>query len=271
MAKQIIDVGSKANDGSGDSLREAGLKINANFTEVYTALGGQSGSLSVVSKLTGANGLIVSSPTGDITLTNRIATPTQLGVIKVGNNLSINSEGVLSANAGTYTLPTATGSVLGGIKVGSRLSISNGVLSADVQSVDLSGYATQTWVEEQNYITSADIPTIPTNTNQLTNGAGFLVASDISGKQATLVSGTNIKTINGTSLLGSGDLTISGGGDSSYTPEETDHWNSPTVNTVQAALDELAAKVAALENFEIDGGNAYTPPEGELLIDGNGA
>ena len=34
---------------------------------------------------------------------------------------------------------------------------------------------------------------------------------DVSGKQDTLVSGTNIKTVNGTSLLGSGDLTISGG------------------------------------------------------------
>lgn len=31
-------------------------------------------------------------------------------------------------------------------------------------------------------------------------------------KQATLVSGTNIKTVNGNSLLGSGDITISGGG-----------------------------------------------------------
>jgi hypothetical protein len=62
-----------------------------------------------------------------------------------------------------------------------------------------------------------------------------------------------------------------GGGDNSYTPEDTDHWNEPTVNTVQAALDELAARVTALQNFEIDGGNAYTPPQGELLIDGNGA
>lgn len=35
---------------------------------------------------------------------------------------------------------------------------------------------------------------------------------DISGKQDTLVSGTNIKTINNTSLLGSGNITISGGG-----------------------------------------------------------
>jgi len=34
----------------------------------------------------------------------------------------------------------------------------------------------------------------------------------LAGKQATLVSGTNIKTINGSSLLGSGDLVVSGGG-----------------------------------------------------------
>lgn len=34
----------------------------------------------------------------------------------------------------------------------------------------------------------------------------------LNAKQATLVSGTNIKTINSTSILGSGDITISGGG-----------------------------------------------------------
>lgn len=37
-------------------------------------------------------------------------------------------------------------------------------------------------------------------------------ATEIATKQATLVSGTNIKTVNGTSLLGSGDLVVSGGG-----------------------------------------------------------
>lgn len=36
--------------------------------------------------------------------------------------------------------------------------------------------------------------------------------STFNGKQAALVSGTNIKTINGNSLLGAGDLVISGGG-----------------------------------------------------------
>lgn len=35
MAKQTINVGASANDGTGDSLRSAGQKINANFTELY--------------------------------------------------------------------------------------------------------------------------------------------------------------------------------------------------------------------------------------------
>jgi hypothetical protein len=54
-----------------------------------------------------------------------------LGGIKVGANLSIDVDGVLSANAGAYTLPTADATTLGGIKVGSGLSIDgNGVLTA---------------------------------------------------------------------------------------------------------------------------------------------
>lgn len=66
-------------------------------------------------------------------------------------------------------------------------------------------------------------------------------------------------------------VTIVGDGDNSYTPSDTDNWNEPAVNTIQAALDELAARVTALQNYEIDGGNAYTPPQGETIIDGNGA
>jgi len=35
MAQQIINVGIAGNDGTGDSLRAAGQKINANFAELY--------------------------------------------------------------------------------------------------------------------------------------------------------------------------------------------------------------------------------------------
>ena len=44
------------------------------------------------------------------------------------------------------------------------------------------------------------------------------LGATVSGKQARLVSGTNIKTVNGTSLLGSGDLVVSGGGGSYQSP-----------------------------------------------------
>jgi hypothetical protein len=36
MTQQIINIGSAANDGKGDSLRSAGIKMNANFTELYS-------------------------------------------------------------------------------------------------------------------------------------------------------------------------------------------------------------------------------------------
>lgn len=58
------------------------------------------------------------------------ATTTTLGGIIVGDNLSIDSNGVLSTHA-PYTLPNASSTTLGGIRVGSNLSIdSNGTLSA---------------------------------------------------------------------------------------------------------------------------------------------
>ena len=37
MAKEIIDIGTTANDGTGDQLREAFNKTNLNFTELYDA------------------------------------------------------------------------------------------------------------------------------------------------------------------------------------------------------------------------------------------
>jgi hypothetical protein len=39
MAKENIRIGAQPNDKTGDSLREAFRKVNANFTELYTELG----------------------------------------------------------------------------------------------------------------------------------------------------------------------------------------------------------------------------------------
>jgi hypothetical protein len=47
MAKQNINVGTAANDKKGDSLRAAFQKVNANFTELYVALGLDTGGLNI--------------------------------------------------------------------------------------------------------------------------------------------------------------------------------------------------------------------------------
>ena len=39
MAKQVINTGTSANSKNGDPLRTAFTKVNANFDELYTALG----------------------------------------------------------------------------------------------------------------------------------------------------------------------------------------------------------------------------------------
>lgn len=48
MAKQALNLGISANDGTGDTLRSGGDKINDNFNEIYGSLGNGTGLLDVV-------------------------------------------------------------------------------------------------------------------------------------------------------------------------------------------------------------------------------
>lgn len=50
------------------------------------------------------------------------------------------------------------------------------------------------------------------NTTDLAKPISTLTQTALNAKQATLVSGTNIKTVNGVSILGTGDITIAAGG-----------------------------------------------------------
>ena len=103
MAKQIINIGSAANDGSGDPLRSAFDKINDNFTEVYTELGGTSlSNISITGNTIGTddtNGNIILSPngTGDVV----IATAKSLQLTDHTDNaiLKTDASGNLTASA----------------------------------------------------------------------------------------------------------------------------------------------------------------------------
>lgn len=83
------------------------------------------------------------------------------GITPGGIPLSVGGGG-----GGGYILPTASTTIKGGVKVdGTTITISNQVISG------FSG----------SYNDLTNKPTIPTNTNQLTNGAGFITNSALSG------------------------------------------------------------------------------------------
>ena len=48
---RVINTGQHANDGTGDTLRAAADKINANFDDVYSALGITGGSATFVNSI----------------------------------------------------------------------------------------------------------------------------------------------------------------------------------------------------------------------------
>ena len=72
MAKQVINIGTTANDGTGDPLRTAFDKVNANFTELYNDDAGD------VNSIIAGDGISVDTATGDVTITNTITNNNQL-------------------------------------------------------------------------------------------------------------------------------------------------------------------------------------------------
>lgn len=67
MARQNVNTGTAANDGSGDTLRAGAQKINDNFIELYNLLGGDSAQ--VTSKLSlGDSGVVFNGLTYNTTL-----------------------------------------------------------------------------------------------------------------------------------------------------------------------------------------------------------
>ena len=106
MTRQNISVGSAANDGTGDTLRSAGTKVNANLAEVYAFLGGGDSSNlssqlsltdSAVSFTPGANSAFLSAQPS-ITAGRHIKLPDASGVITLNNATQTLTNKTISLN-----------------------------------------------------------------------------------------------------------------------------------------------------------------------------
>ena len=122
-----------------------------------------------------------------------IASETQLGGIKVGNNLTIEEDGTLNAESTEYNLPVATSSTLGGVMVGSGLSINEGSLSVNVDN-SLSSLSSN---PVQNSVVSSNISTLTTGLQTVSNnlttlGNNFTTLSNTVSGHTTSI--TNLET-----------------------------------------------------------------------------
>jgi plastocyanin len=129
MAKQSLNIGTVANDNTGDTLRSGGDKINDNFDELYTAIG--NGATLGISVSNPAVGQVLSYNGSSFAPSNFNALTSALDVS--GNSIISSSDGdVTIVPNGTGDVRITTGSqttifdgATGNISVGSTISYKN--------------------------------------------------------------------------------------------------------------------------------------------------
>jgi len=117
MAQQLINIGVTADDGTGDTIRGAGIKLNANFTELFARPSVESQFNFIGNEIiaTDSNSDIVlsGSGTGSVMITDL----TVDGTIRMSDNEirvnTSNADLVLTAN-GTGAIQTSVADVNGG-------------------------------------------------------------------------------------------------------------------------------------------------------------
>lgn len=163
-----------------------------------------------------------------------IASATTLGGIKVGDNLTIESDGTLNAEATEYQLPVATSSTLGGIRVGSTLSINDGLLNIICDQA----LNTTSVNPVRNSVVTSNLTSIQTDLAQAVDDI-----TTLSGNYTTL----NTTVGNHTTAINNLDGTVSGLSDtvSTNTSNISDNTNSisdltATVTTLGETVDDLS-------------------------------
>lgn len=140
---------------------------------------------------------------------------------EAGNNIQISEENVISATDTIYDDTELREAIAGKqeeLISGTNIKTINGnSILGEGNLVIEGGEGGLSSIAHDDMLTGAGTNASPLGINT-TKIAQKSDIPDVSNKQDTLVSGTNIKTINNTSLLGSGNIDIQGGGGTSYNP-----------------------------------------------------
>ena len=251
MAQQTLNIGSNANDGTGDTLRAAMEKVNTNFTELYASplfSGDLSFSGNNISA-TRTNDDIVFVPAGSGSVT--------FPAIKINDN---NIEGTRS-NDNINLLPSGTGSVVfGAIKIkGTTLS------SDDSASININdGLIVDGTISVSGAATLAGATNL---SSTLAVPSGLTTLSTLSVTSTTNLTTTNIDNLtiqdNTISSSSNADINLTPGGTgavvvNSLTVDSNINITDNEIKTTQSNSDLVIAPAgtgsAVISKADINGG-----------------
>ena len=292
MARQNINIGSTANDGTGDPLRTAFDKINDNFVELY----GTDNDITTLDANLDVNNFSITTgvTNGNITVTPNGTGNINLGALKfngtsissddstiVNINEALRVEGVLTSTGAltsNTSLTLATGATVTGID--------NGALGSSATLLATQG-AIKTYVDAQVTAQDLDFATddstllsidLDSESLQFSGGTGITTAG--SGNTITTAVDSTVTTLTGSQTLTNKTLTaptINSAAISS-TPSMT-QLNTETMaitdNTIQttASNADLELSAAGTGQVRIDGFSLPRADNGSvqgLKTDGSG-
>jgi hypothetical protein len=257
MAKQTLNIGTSANDGTGTNLRSGGTIINDNFNEIYTAIGD--------------GNTITFTPSSSVALTNKTISGSSNTLLNIGNSSLTNSSfGIRDDSSSAISI-----SLGGTLKLKSNDGITTTVSQGDTITIGLdSNIVTETSSDVlTNKTIAAGSNTITglTNTN-LSGTAGitnaniqnaFIQFSDESSTSNSVSLGGKLEFLAGegiNTIVGANSLTISAElATSSNAGVATFNTASFAVSTGDVTIKSAGVSNAQLVNSTVSiGGNTIT-------------
>ena len=114
MALQSLNIGTAANDGTGDNLRGGGDKINDNFSEIYTAFGNGSTLSSLA--VTAMNGATVNEIVTVGSTTTELDAEANLtfdgSTLAVTGNITVPNDGDIGSVGATDAIQISSGGIV---------------------------------------------------------------------------------------------------------------------------------------------------------------
>jgi len=220
MARQGINIGSSANDGTGDPLRTAFDKINDNFVELY----GTDNDINTLDANLNVNTFAITTgvTNGDITVTPNGTGSIKLGAIKF-NGTTLSSDDSTQITIAENIQTTGTLNVSGATTLGSTLAVGTSLAlatGATVTGIDNGGLATgsatllatqgaiKTYVDAQVTASDLDFTADDSTTNsidldsevmQFSGGTG--ISTTATGNTVTTAIDSTVATLTGSQTL----------------------------------------------------------------------